>query len=125
MQIYFLTRGHYDQVNRFINDLLAQKYDREYKGKGKFKIGWHVRPIQLWEIAVPREEMDKVLGTLEGSAHDNIPSSLMWAFRKALKLKPVNRVISPTFLANKGAVQVVVIGYREDRTDENFGLEVI
>lgn len=124
MQAYFLTRGHYDQVNRFINDLLAQRYERESLKVGKYKVGWQVRPIQLWESATVKEDSDRMLAAIGPSNLNGVPSSFLWAFRKALDLKPINKVFPPTFCINKDNVQVCWIGYREDEANEE-GVEII
>jgi len=123
MQLYVITRGRLDDVNRYINDLIAQKYDRIHKGQ-TYKIAWQVRPIQLWEIAFPREILNEVLAAAQPYDFGQIPKSVLWSMKKLLKLKSIPRIIPNNFKVNKLSVQVSGIGIINDRIDED-GNEII
>ena len=53
-----ITRGYYRDVQRFIDDFSAQAWPfPKYRGnEGVIQTG--VRPIQLWEFSVPKEQME-------------------------------------------------------------------
>ncbi len=119
MEVYFFTRGNFDHSNRFINDLLAQKYDRDYGKSGTFKIGWQIRPIQLWCAAFPKEYLNEFLATAQPYNNQGIPPAFLWSIRKALKLKSINKIVPDNFKANRMCVQVCGIGIKEDRISDD------
>lgn len=66
--IYFLTRGHIDHVEKFVRNMRSQYFPMAVKKKVKDEYGkemeitetmnidGQMRPIQLWEYAVPDEK---------------------------------------------------------------------
>lgn len=59
MHLYVLTRGVKNLVDAYINDLQAMRLTY---AKGFIQFG--VRPIQLWEMAFPKEHLKTVLSTV-------------------------------------------------------------
>lgn len=96
MHLYFITRGIKHDVDRFINDLQAQYSYAEWKqGEGKPNITgvyqWGVRPVQLWEVVVRKEDMDDVLKCIPIAAESKREDLLLTPLRKALKAKKIDR----------------------------------
>ena len=71
MHLYIATRGQKNLVENFMNNLQAMSLPykaspHEDKNNPSFlQLG--VRPLQLWEIAFPEEQLAVVLTTLQGS----------------------------------------------------------
>src|SRR3990167_10222030 len=70
MHLYIATRGQKQLVENFMSNLSAMslpyKASPHDKGNSSFlQLG--VRPLQLWEIAFPEDQLDVVLTTLDGS----------------------------------------------------------
>ena len=110
-----LTRGIKNCVDRYISDLQAQYF--EYGGKGNY-VQLAVRPIQLWEVAFPKESFKEVCGTLHNSTENRKDIGLpMAALRKVLgakKLPKLDFTKIPRRLIYKEFVATYPIGYRED-----------
>jgi len=139
MHLYILTRGIKRHVDKFINDCAAQSFP--YKGEGlnpitgkrEIKEGWlelGMRPIQLWEIAFPRESLQDVINMIQPSkgipkseSHSSLRSFVGWIIRrltKFLKLKPVPDFDpkAPRRLVHKQDIAVYGLGISEDKIVE-------
>ena len=132
MQAYFLTRGEIFAVEKMIDFLKTRVVNwpitNDETGKTIYQpMQLIVRPIQLWEVAFPKESADLVytsLGFQNGVYPDDWKMKLGRAsLRKALGANPI-----PEFKTNKTLfmpldsmqnIQIVPIGYREDKTYEH------
>ena len=119
-----MTRGIKHDVDRFINELSAKYLPFKYQSTTDKKLKDYmlqvsVRPVQLWEIAVPKEHQDIMLRTLFKTQPIRKEYGWMkkyiWAFRKALGLKPIPKYpageVLPVFDAN---VDKIAIGIKDD-----------
>ena len=116
-----MTRGIKHEIERFINDLQAQYYP--YKaGKEKYFVQLAVRPIQLWELAFPKDALFNVMNTVFPNG-----TNVRWQFKMPLnsmrlalgakkvpKLKPeeMKRIV---YFNN---IAVYPIGIREDKKNK-------
>ena len=139
MHLYILTRGQKDKVDRLISDLQAQYFtytcDPHTKKPHMIQLG--VRPIQLWELAFPKEHLAEICRTLElqtdtWKTNSNCPSKIRWAMekmcsvvRKILKMKEVPAYEAKGFkriINYKDVVDIRGVGIKED---SNFKVEMI
>lgn len=63
MHLFILTRGIKHEVDRLINDLQAQYFPFKYNGQ-EINLQLSVRPIQLWELIMPEDQLPIVQNTL-------------------------------------------------------------
>ena len=141
-EIFFITRGHLDEVQRMVNDLHAQHMQQEFfdiKTNKNTKVfaQCYLRPIQFWGWDIPKgttnnvDNFEVAINTLraENSNYglpkfvDNVASKAM---RKAIglkKLPPINEkglcfpVHGRTSFGGSRArngIQVWGIGYKDD-----------
>lgn len=104
MHLYIATRGQKDKVDTLISDLQAQFFSYRHsphEQPGMLQLG--VRPLQLWEIAFPKEHLQEVMATLNGSTftlkdYRRLPKVLSWvvgSVRKLMGLGEVPKIIEP------------------------------
>lgn len=139
MHLYILTRGQKDKVDRLISDLQAQYFDYKCNPHDKqpHKIQLGVRPIQLWELAFPKEHLEEISRTLElqtdtWKTDSKVPSKIRWAMKKMcwvirriLKLKEVPAYEPKGFkriIQHRDVVDIRGVGIKEDK---NFEIEMI
>ena len=114
MELDFITRGNYYLTRTFIHGILAQTFKRkDDKGK-EYIVNWDVKSINLWSLAFPKEELTEVLATVQPYSNYGIPWAAMLALRKSLGAKPISKVVMPNFKVNRGNMQIVGIGIKED-----------
>mgnify|MGYP007044126595 FL=1 len=130
-----LTRGIKHDVERFMNELSAKYLPFKYQNKTDAKVEDYmiqlaVRPVQLWEIAVPREHYDVVMRTMFRDApmrkQYNWLKKYVMVFRKILGLKALPKYelkgdVLPCYI---GAVDRIGLGIKEDYNFAN-GVEGI
>lgn len=96
MHLYLMTRGHEDEVRKYIDHLKAQYFLwPNIHGPGKhdhMQLG--VRPIQLWEITFPRDSLPQVL---KCATHLNTPvkdwrAGFFNSLRMAMRLKKIPKM---------------------------------
>ena len=131
MQMYIMTRGIKHDVDQFITQLQGRYLPWAAKLKGDkkkktYQLQTSVRPLQLWEIAFPKEQMDIMCASI---LPDAMPEArpqykkFCLPLRMALKAKkiPKNLDRSKKFPIKIANMDVVGIGYKEDKeikTDE-------
>ena len=121
--MYVMLRGMKDGMDRFINDCLAQYLPYEYEpGKvGKLQLG--MRPIQLYEIVFPEDQLENVCGMIQPYSLQGTGTKEMkiatW-LRRFLRLKKIPKVPPKNAIPNK-YVSVVGLGLKKD----NFSDEKI
>lgn len=136
MHLFFITRGMKWHRDKFVDTLksLVVPWTVKYKDKkGKIKesvqaVETRLSPVELWDLVIPEENLDKMLTSLRPMNQIGIDSAkcpspkLKWGLaglRKLLKLKPV-----PAFKEGKHFpvysehVAVSMIGMKEDYKDE-------
>lgn len=134
MHLYIITRGIKKDVDDFITQLQGKFFSFKYREKKEepFKdtfLQMSVRPIQLWELAYPKEHHDLVCATVldeDNQAHGNdgeapgihkYLNKFFWALRKLLKLNPVgNYKTDNKFPIGRQNMSVIGIGTKEDYT---------
>ena len=114
-----MTRGIKHEVDRFISDLQAQYFPYKSNKKNLW-VQLGVRPIQLWEIALPKESLQEVMATIFKSQTDIDNSAghkQMMVFRKLLKAKKMPKLIAKErrLMYNPETVARYPIGIKEDK----------
>ena len=119
-------------VDEMITQLRGVYYNYEIKKdgtlgakKGKYVIPTKVCPIQLWDIAFPKEYQDQMLATLfcEGGKPMNPKhAKFIWAMQKAMGLKKIPDYDPKRYFPMKSAVrqhiEMIGIGIKEDRMED-------
>jgi len=140
MQTYFIVRGHMWDVERFINDLNGKYLPFKWRAKKEdpyqdCSLQLSVRPIQLYEVAFPKEHKDLIYTTLFGEdpLNEGAREKGIWKWlnfmasglRKMLGLKPIGEYskdkVMPVWRQN---LSVIPIGMKEDYETPN-GVEGI
>lgn len=114
MHLYVLARANKPELDRWVNDLLAQYVPYEYaKGKtGSLQVS--VRPIQLFEIVYPKKIHKTILAGIQ--PYDDRCGRLPGIIRKLLGLKPIRHRVKPNDFAKRFPhVSIIGIGTKEDR----------
>ena len=132
--VFFLTRGHYTEVQKFIDSILKVQLktisDIPYPD-GKVRetyIQMGLQPIQLWSLTFPKEYQDLILASLfpdrKGKIvwHQRFYQKFFNFFRWCLRLKKC-----PDYSTEKNLndyiygsnVQKVFIGLKDDTFKEN------
>jgi len=135
MHLYIITRGIKHEVDKFITQLQGKYLPFEVKKgaaglkKGKYMIQTSVRPIQLWEIAYPKEHNDLMCASLlnkdKGKPLQKWQEKFVWGIRKALKLKKIPKYkTDEIFPISRDHMEIVGLGVKEDYSFED-GTEAI
>ena len=139
MHIYLMTRGIKHDVDRFINELSAKYLPFKVNSASKQhnmdpktnRVQVGVRPIQLWEVVIPRESRELVCRTLFYGKHmENTQHSkhqkYIWALRKMLGVQAIPRwdTTGDKMPLYDNNVEKIGIGIKEDYnfTDGTEGL---
>ena len=117
-----ITRGIKHLSDQFIVELQGKYLPMKYPINKKLEthmIQVAVRPIQLYEVVFPEEHLDLMLTTLAGKSagktNHKEHKKYLWAFRKALKLKPVPEYNSDNSIPiYKPSVDVNILGIKTD-----------
>ena len=128
MHLYVLARGIKPNLDKFVNDLLAQylpyRFGPEKGMVGQIQLG--VRPIELLEIAFPKESLDQVLEMVwpydeTGGIHKYV--SFIRKLIPGLKdIPPRPKKAKFTPRVYRKSVSVLGLGIKED---ENLNIEAI
>ena len=127
MHLAFITRGHIEYVNKFINELAAHYlnfswYNPQSKKMEPRLMQMRVCPIQLWDISFPKQYWDAVAKTVLGGSMKGKPNfsshqKYLWLLKKAMHLNDI-----PTFkednwlsMSPPGHMDIIGIGVREDK----------
>jgi len=122
MHLYLLVKGIKDHQDRWVNDLLAKHLPYKNKNLPQVSGGYlcqlAVRPVMLYEIGFPEDQLDEVLKTVRPSGYKNtFMEKAIHMIGKLLGLKPI-----PKFTADDGvfrvrneAVGVIGVGLKKDR----------
>ena len=116
-------------VRQWQEDLSAQYLPFKFKGE-KTAVRLSVRPVQLYEIGFPEDQLDTVMNMVGSSdyilkRYPVLDKMAKW-MRKFLKLKPVPKPKKPFKImqpnnTNK-AVAVVPIGIKDDIKHSDFDM---
>lgn len=136
--VIFLTRGHYDHIHRFIDDLRTRTFEYPVfdKQDGEMKrilLKSRLSPIQLWDYVFPHEYKDPVLNTIflgsdaKGVVANAHLQKYLWPMRKALKLDKIPDYKKDLRLPieNPQHSEMIGIGYKEDRWMTEKGESVL
>ena len=127
MHIYVAARGILDSLNRWENDLSATYYPYKLSEENAKIFGSEigmlqvsVRPIRLYEIVVPENQVPSLLRKMQPSTAWNSRYDKYIAFlRKALGLKKVDITKIPKRLNSdamiSAGVHCTVIGTKADK----------
>lgn len=129
MHLYVLARGIKPHLDKWQNDLLAQWVPMHQNGKPKVEQGMPVyiqlavRPIQLFEIVFPEEEVDAVMGLCGAGSYmlDEHPSLNFGVktLRKVMGLEtpPIPSVKHPLMQPHPlfKSVDITPIGLKKDK----------
>lgn len=121
-----IVRGIKHASDRFINELSAKYLSLPMTNKknGKVTIAnaqVQVRPVQLYEVVFPKEQLDVMLQTLfpltDGStAYKKFQTIVRWA-KRLMGLKPIPKEWNRKnhMLVCKDGVEIIGIGLKDDR----------
>jgi len=128
MHLYMMTRGTVRETSRLIEDLThvympvkTKKAHRDkYPNSKVSMIQLSVRPVQLFELVFPEEQLTNVMKTL-GPCAAGLKGAKLLALRKALHATPLPKIEYDGILTkiSKYAVSKHYIGTKKDRYDEN------
>ena len=126
MHLYILTRGQKDKVDNMISDLQAQYFPYKtnpHTPPQPLQLG--VRPIQLYELAFPKESMNTVIAMLQPIDRFKVKDS-RWSmkilgfilkFKKLLGLQPIPEVPkdTPFPIIRRQWVDIKGVGIKDDK----------
>ena len=123
MHLLIAVRGIKHEVERTINDLQAQYFNFKHRDQKNVVIQMGVRPIQLYELVFPREELATVLTTIK-SNNFGFTKKAAWLLRIAAQFfgtKEKYKAIKPGMdLGGQKRIiympncDITPIGYKED-----------
>ena len=124
-----ITRGIKHEVDRFVNDMQAQYFPYEWNGQ-KMAVQLAMRPIQLWEVVFPEDQLQNVMATVEtGELPKQWKSKQKYlsVLRKVLGAKKLPKLDPNAMkrLVYKTNIQTALIGYREDAKADKDGHECL
>ena len=125
MHLYVIGRGIKPHLERWENDLLAQPIPYKFKDKdGKLQDGavqLSVRPIKLYEIVFPEDQLDLVMsmvGTSDAVLKENPRiNKFVKVLRKFMRLQKAPKVKTSIWFAPNNiskAVGITPIGLKKD-----------
>ena len=120
MHLYFITRGIKHEVDRFIKELECLYLPFNHQGQSKW-LQTSVRPVQLWEVVFPKEQLDTMLTTVFGKHEEFKPTQhkkhekYLTILRKILGAKklPKEWAYRPVPLYRQN-IECAAIGMKED-----------
>ena len=122
MHLWVFAKGIKDHQDRWVNDLLAQylpyNNPKMPQRSGGYIAQLAVRPVQLYEIGFPEDQLDTVLRIVRPEGYKNtIMEKAIHLIGKLLGLLPI-----PKFTADDGvfrvrneAVGVIGVGLKKDK----------
>lgn len=124
MHLAFLTRGHINYVEDFIKELRAQylpldRYNPKTKKLEKKFTNVRLCPIQLWDIAFPKEFFDPVAMTImrgNETPHKG-QQKFLWGLRKAMGFSKIPKYKTDQALIMRPHenINAIGIGVKEDK----------
>ena len=124
MHLFVLAEGVKPDLDRWINDLLAQYYDYDiHKGK-PLRIQLAVREVKLLDLVFPKPCLDEVLSTIAPYGECDLNMRGFGTFRRILKLKPIDKIAVWNQRVFRHACRAMPIGIKEDVVDSK-GVEKI
>ena len=126
MHLYITTRGIKHDVDRFINDLQAQyfEYPHPEQDKKPLWVQLGVRPIQFWELVLPKESMPSLMKTLWGTNPEPHPK---FKYQLGIIRRLLGAQKLPTFdeklltrIIYKNNVAIYPIGVKDDAVIEGI-----
>ncbi len=120
MHLYVLSRGIKHDVDRVINELSAKYMPMKLEGKDVL-VQVAVRPIQLWEIVFPEEQLQSMLNTLEPMNWKRTSAKLT-ALRMALNAQKVPKadMKTPSLPIYRGNVELNLLGMKKDKYQDGM-----
>ena len=125
-----MTRGIKPEVDRFVNDMLAQYLPFKIpkgKRKGEYIVQLAMRPIQLWEVVFPEDQLQTVLRTVFKVSPDErkelkMPMAAMRKVLKLDKIPPIDEKVRGRFVYTDN-IGLYPVGIRNDKYDPKDGKE--
>ena len=125
MHLSFITRGHKEWVDKFINELSTRYlsfkwYNQEKKQLENRILQMRVCPVQLWDISFPKEHYDAVANTILRGTGDksfiNSHAKYIWGLRKIMKMKKIPEYKKEQWLtmASHENINIIGIGVKDD-----------
>ena|SRR3990167_1203791 len=99
MHLYVLARGQKDWLERWCNDLSAKYFqlrNKQKDGQGVI-VQFGVRPVQLYEMVFPEEDLDTVLSMVRPYEKKRGTGALGVVLRRVLGLEALPRKNRPPF----------------------------
>ena len=136
VHLYIATRGQKDLMENAIKHLETMYFpyqtdsQPEATGNKPRLLQCGVRPIELWEIACPKESLPVLLRTLQPATFEGenklsnirkVMDKVVWGLRKVMKLKPVPKYDPQGergIIPNRGMIDIRGIGIKDDKIKE-------
>jgi hypothetical protein len=127
MHLYVITRGHKPRVDQLISDLQAQYFPYERKKTKTNMVAMGVRPIQIWELVMPKESLNCVANTLWPDTVNPWDNCQKWvkpsltALRLALGAKKIPDMDPniPRRIVDNNDIGIYPVGIKEDKINED------
>lgn len=126
MHNILMTRGHINNVERFINELSTRYMKFNFFNKDTQKseeriIQMRVSPIQLWDISFPKEHREIVLNTIyqggKGEPINPYLNKFVWGLRKSMGLRKMGDYDKKAWLSMLPPenIEMINIGEKDDK----------
>jgi hypothetical protein len=133
--VVVLMRGHYDRIQRFINDMMGHYFKYQYKDKktGEVKTGQLqtvYRPWYIGEFVVPEEAEKYLLGTIKSVASEpwsKPVKKIIGMMRRFMRLKKIDMSkvdVKNAWVMYRGNIELAVVGLKKDVKDKD-GIEKV
>ena len=122
MHLYFMTRGNYYRVFRFVQDCLARYYKYEYMPGKDGILQLSMRPMQLWESVFPDSALDDVLNFIwPYNPAGAKTAALLRRWMQLEKIPAMDASKNPHYpLVGARSVSVTGIGIKKDERIHNI-----
>lgn len=120
MEFWFFATGEYSTLKKFEAQMQSQLFNWKGTNSKGYPMNQEVygglEPIQLYRYVAPKEASSIILKTLKGDVeHPQVPKSAIWAFQKALGLKPIPKFdLNVKLPVKTDDLQIIPVGVRED-----------
>ena len=125
MHLYIVTRGIIEASAKFIKELSAKYipmpfYDKKTGKATNVATVIHVRPIQLWEIVFPKEQLDTVLTTIfpanEGKSNNKKAERIFKWIRRFLPMRNIPKTwkTDKKMIVCGDGVDRIALGIKDD-----------
>jgi hypothetical protein len=132
----FLTRGIYEEVEKFIKELHTRyvpykQYNAQTKEMVNMNIQLRLSPVQLWDLSYPKDQRDIIHATIFDNDHGGQPNNkrenkFVWLCRKLFRLLPIPSYKRDFRLLMRPPqhINLIGLGIKDDKWIEPDGRQV-